>query len=362
MSQQPYQVDQEEHTTIGLMDPPGPPDYPAPTGTLPPGGEPVEGDRVWVHLIWEALLAVLVLGQFALVRSSDSGALTGDRLDTFIYQAAVLGLIATGLAFSLRAAVPNLAVGAIASGSGVLIAELGAEADWERGPAIGLALLGGLLTGLALAVIVVMFHVPAWAASLGASLLIGAVAVGVTGGDASRLDNGLSDLGSTAWTWFGFFVAVSIVGGVCWAAPGLRRRMGGTRQDRDPAQRASASAAAGAVIALVVSSTLAAGAGALAVIRLGVGQPQFADSLTWVALAAVLVGGVSGFGRRAGVFGTVLGVLLFSLIQLELTLESVDSWVFTLIVGGGILVGLIVSRLLEATGRKRPKPAPPQYY
>ncbi len=76
----------------------------------------------------------------------------------------------------------------------------------------------------------------------------------------------------------------------------------------------------------------------------------------------MLIGGVSVFGRRAGIFGTVLGVLLLSLIQLELALESVDSWVFTVITGGGILVGLIISRLMEAAGRKRPKPASPQYY
>jgi len=68
---------------------------------------------------------------------------------------------------------------------------------------------------------------------------------------------------------------------------------------------------------------------------------------------------VSVFGRRAGIFGTLLGVLLLSLIQRWLVVESVDAWVFSAITGGAILVGLIVNRILEAAGRK---PAPPRYY
>jgi ribose/xylose/arabinose/galactoside ABC-type transport system permease subunit len=353
MYQPPYEVEREEHTTLALMDPPGPPEYPAPPGYEPAGGRPGEGDRVWVHLVWELLLAVAVLGQFVLVRSADSGALSGGRLDQFIYQAAALGLVATGLAFSLRAAVPNLAVGAIASGAGVTIAKLTSDADWGLGLSIAVAVAGGLLAGLVLAAVVVIFHVPAWAASLGAALLIGAVSVGVADNGLTRITGDAPDIRTTGWIWFGFFVVVSTVGGAFWAAPGLRRRMGGTRQDRDPAERANAAAAAGAVIALVVSSTLAAGGGALIVLRLGAAQPTASDNLTWLALAAVLIGGVSVFGRRAGIFGTVLGVLLFSLIQLELAVESVESWVFTAIIGGGIVVGLIVSRLLEAAGRKR---------
>jgi ribose/xylose/arabinose/galactoside ABC-type transport system permease subunit len=48
----------------------------------------------------------------------------------------------------------------------------------------------------------------------------------------------------------------------------------------------------------------------------------------------------------------VLGVLLISLVDLWLVVENVDRWVFTVVVGGAIVVGLIVNRALEAAGRK----------
>jgi ribose/xylose/arabinose/galactoside ABC-type transport system permease subunit len=207
--------------------------------------------------------------------------------------------------------------------------------------------------GFALALVVVGFHVPAWAATLGVAVLIGAVSVGVVGTDLARLEDNPPDVLDTARLWAVLFVVASVVGGLLWLAPGVRRGLGGARQERDPARRPPVSAVFGGLMALVVSSTLASGAGVLSVLRLGGAPPRSLDELTFVALGAVLIGGVSAFGRRAGVFGTVLGVLLLSLIQRWIQLESVDGWVFSAVVGGAILVGLIVNRLLEAAGRKR---------
>jgi ribose/xylose/arabinose/galactoside ABC-type transport system permease subunit len=337
MSRPPYQVDEEDHTTLALMDPPGPPEYPAPPGSGEPG-RPVEGDRIWIHLAWELLLAVGVLTTFLAVRNSDADALRGDGLDNFLIQVASLGLIASGLSFSLRAAVPNLAVGAIASGSGAVL-------------------------GFALALVVVAFHVPAWATTLGTAVLLGGVTAGVVGTNRVALDGDQPDVVANAWIWAALFAVVSIIGGAAWVAPGLRRGLGSGRQDRDAARRPPAGAVFGGLIALVVSSTLASGGGVLSVLRLGGAAPRALDNLTWVAFGAVLVGGVSVFGRRAGIFGTLLGVLLLSLIQLWLVVESVDTWVFTTITGGAIVAGLIVSRLLEAAGRKPAREPPsPQYY
>jgi len=362
MSQPPYRVDEEDHTTLALMDPPGPPEYPAPPGSGEPG-RPVEGDRIWVHLAWELLLAVGVVATFLAVRNSDADALRGEGLDNFLIQVASLGFIASGLSFSLRAAVPNLAVGAIASGAAVVVGQLVTDAGWGYGAAISMALLSGAVLGFALALVVIAFHVPAWAATLGTAVLLGGVTAGVVGANRVALDGDQPDVVASAWIWAAVFAAVSVVGGAAWVAPGLRRGLGGGRQDRDAAHRPPAGGVFGGLIALVVCSTLASAGGVLSVLRLGGAAPRALDNLTWVAFGAVLLGGVSVFGRRAGIFGTLFGVLLLSLIQLWLVVESVDTWVFTTVTGSAIVVGLIVSRLLEAAGRKPVRqPRPPQYY
>lgn len=351
MSQPPYQLDEEDRTTIGLFDPPGPPDYPSPPGMVPPGGAAAEGDRVWVHLLWEAVLAVAVIGVFVGLVTSNSGVFDGNRLGGFLHQTAAFGLAASGLAFSLRAAVPNLAIGAIASGTGVVIAELVTEADWALGAGIAVALAAAAVVGLVLGVFVGVFHVPAWAVTLGAAVLISAVLIGVLDGEFTQFTTP-RNVNSSGPVWFAGFAILSVVGGALWAVPGLRRKLSGTRQDQDPARRAGAGAAIGAVLALVVSSLLASGAGVAVALRVGAAQPQL-DQVTWFAFGAVLLGGVSVFGRRAGIFGTLLAVLLLSLVQYWLAVEGVDAWVFVAITGGAILVGLIVSRLLETAGRKR---------
>jgi ribose/xylose/arabinose/galactoside ABC-type transport system permease subunit len=347
-----YQVEEEPNTTIFLDQPPGPPEPLAPPAG-PTSGRPTEGDRVWIHLVWEALLAMAVVFAYFGVRRVNSDALAGTGLDNLLIQIAILGFVATGLAFSLRAAVPNLAVGAIATGSGVVVVRLVTDRDWGYTAAISVAILSAAAVGLLLALVVVGFNVPAWAASLGASVLLAAVAIGSIGSALKGFPERPPNPVSSAWLWAGLFAAISIGGGLVWLIPGLRRGLSGMRHDRDPARRPSVGGAFGGLLALVISSMLASVGGVLSVLRIGSVQPQGLDPTTWVALGAVLLGGVSVFGRRAGVFGTVLGVALLVLIQLWLILKSVDSWVFMAVTGGAILVGLIVNRFLEAAGRKQ---------
>jgi ribose/xylose/arabinose/galactoside ABC-type transport system permease subunit len=365
MSQPPYQVDQEDYSTLALLEPPGPPGYPAPPGI----GQPPEGDRPLIHLIWEAFLFFVVLGLFVLTRSAAPDAFRGDELDLFLVKTAILGLIATGLAFSLRAAVPNLAVGLIAVLGGAATVELVAERNLSNAGASGFAVLGCAVVGLVLALVVVIFNVPAWAVTLGGAAVIGGVVFGWLGTDPVDVTGDFPDVLGRAWLLAGLFASLSVLGGMVWLFSGVRRRFGGRRQDADPAHRPQAGGVAGAVLALVVSSALAGGAGVLSlwqsstVLEGLVGLPTSANALqsyevvTYSAFAAVLLGGVSVFGRRAGVFGTVLGVLVIRLVEVWLDAENVNPAVFVGGIGGLIIVGLIVNRALEFAGRK-----PPAYY
>jgi len=352
--------DDEDDRTLGLLEPPGSPDYPAPAGNLPPGGQP-EGDRAWVHLIWEAFLFFVVLGLGVVVRTTDSAVLSGPGLDSFLIQVATLGLVATGLAFSVRAAVPNLAVGVIAAASGVVTAELVDEADLGYPTAIAMAVLGAAAIGLVLGIITVAFHVPAWAVTLGGAVTVVGVLLGVTSSNSTRLTGNVPDVVDRAPALAGAVALISVLGGAIWLAPRVRRRFGGMRYDGDPAQRPRTGAAFGALVALVAPSALAGAGGVLSAVRLEIADPTGGDLTTYTALAAVLIGGVSVFGRRAGVFGTMLGVLLLSLVQLWLVIEDSESWVFPVVVGTTILAGLVVNRVLEAAGRK-PVPSSRYYY
>lgn len=347
---------QPDDPTAPLWPPAAPP---VPPGAVPPrevaaAGAGGEGDRVWVHFIWEALLVVAVVAVVLALW------LTTGRvpLDTpFFGLAGALGLVAMGLAASLRAAVPNLAVGTIAASAGGFCALLAADYDWGFWPALAATVGAGLVVGVVLAVVVVGLSVPAWAASLGMGVALSGLALTIAHGRPIAGEVPGLPTAPPGWLIFAAFVVLSICGGVIWLIPPVRRKLSGTRHAADPARYGGRGAAVGGALALVVSSLLATFGGVVMLLQFrGV---TLIDTSTYVALAGVLLGGVSVFGRRAGVAGTVLGVLFMLLAQRLVIVNNLPaSWV-TMAVGAAILVGLAVSRILEAVGRKRPASPPP---
>ena len=72
-------------------------------------------------------------------------------------------------------------------------------------------------------------------------------------------------------------------------------------------------------------------------------------SSTWSAL----IGGVSAYGRRGGVFGTLFGVTLLTLV---VWYAEAANWRISLyaLAAGAVAIGLVVTRLVETFGRPLP--------
>ncbi len=355
-----FEPEREERDTL-LFDADPPRDTPAPPD-LPPtpalGPTPAtEDDRVWPHTLWELLLlGACVLTAF-LLTGVDADALSGDRLDGFLLQVAFTVLLASGLAFSLRAAVPNLAVGAIAVGAGAVTGWLVVERGWGHGSAAVVVLLAAVLLGLVLAFVVVGFHVPAWAVTLGLAAALVGLVLALAGQQGLVLGRDAPDPRSWYVVWLVLAVVISVGGGLVLLVRPLRRFLGGTRPTSDPARRPGPGAGLGATLGLAGSSLLAAAAGVLQLYLVRGAFPSGESQLTVLALAAALLGGVSVFGRRAGVFGVVLASGLLTLLVACLNARDADAWVASAVFGGAVVVGLVVSRMLEAAGRRR-WPAP----
>lgn len=313
-------------------------------------------DRLAVHLGWEVLLAAGV-GLAALLVTLAPGPGLSRSLDQLVMNGVVLGLIAVGLSFSLRAAVPNLAVGAVATAAGTCVAVLvtgGGDGDGLGvTPAVLVTVGGATAVGLLLALVVVGFGVPAWAASLGLLALLTAATASRAGSSGALVLRDTPDPSRAKWLWLTLFVALSVVGGLLGAVPAVRRLVGRPRPEGDPGRRLGVAAGAVATLALVSSTVLAALGGVLLVLRLRTATIGVGDGLLVLALGAVLLGGTSVFGRRGGILGTVLAVALVQLVLLLGVLRNWPSWTPTVVGGTCILAGLVVSRLVERLGRPR---------
>lgn len=253
------------------------------------------------------------------------------HLPNVLASAAPLGLVAAGLSLSLRTGVPNLAVGAVSALSGALIATAVEVGEMSLVTGALLVLVLAAFAGLVMGAFTVLVSAPAWAVTLGAAVACEALLVAVTDArvipvEAPQFPRAL---------WFALFAVVSVAGGLLWAR-------------RDVRERLSKGWTAG-LVGLAGSGMLAALGGFVLLMRLGAAQPSSSGTFTTVfALAAVLLGGTSPNGERGAVTGTVFSVLLLSIVQGQLALLNAPFWVYSLILGIVVAVGLAVSRLLDA--------------
>lgn len=312
----------------------------------PAHGDPGR-DRMGVHVVWEVLLLVAAGAVAFLLYREDSDALRGAALDQLLVLAAGLGLLAIGASLTLRAGAPNLALGPIAVGAALHFAEQG-----DRGVLVAAAeavVAAGLL-GLLMAIAVGAFHVPGWAVTLAGAL---AAMVFVQQRSAPVDLQGEYNPTEQALYLFAGVAAVSVIGGLIGMIKPVRRSIGRFRPIGDPAQRRGGMAAVLTGGALVISCSLAAVGGVLLVA--GQDAPVVpSPGLDWTAFAigAALLGGTSAFGRRGGVFGTMLAAVL---ITLFLRYEDETDWdISSLAIAAGVLLaGVVVTRVVETYGRPR---------
>lgn len=307
-------------------------------------GEPGR-DRIAVHVVWEVLLLVGLAGLTYLLWRENAAALRGDGLKALLVDVVALGLLTLAAGLSLRAAVPNLAIGPVAVAAALHFAEQGDRGVREAlVPALVVAALGGL----ALAWAVVVLHVPGWAASLAGAA---GVIVYIERRTTPIAVQGGYDPRRTAFYLFAGFAAVAVLGGLFGAIRAIRRLVGRFRPVADPARRRGAVAAMVAALALIVSTVLAMLAGVLIAAN-GNGPVAPAAGLDWsvLAIGTALLAGTSAYGRRGGIFGTLIAV---SMVVVFLSWAQARGWTISRWTVGGVAlgVGLLVTRLVEALGR-----------
>jgi ribose/xylose/arabinose/galactoside ABC-type transport system permease subunit len=305
------------------------------------------------HIAWEAvlLLSALVVTVLAV---SDGHVFHGSMIWA---QLAALGVLAAGLALSLRTGTPNLAVASIASLAGVFYAQRLADGG-STTPALIVTGLVALAVGVVLALVTGLTGAPAWAVTLGGVGLAGTV--GLANGTTPKiLASGPVSAGMFT-VFAAVFVVGSIAGGLLWLVPGIRGALRTTTDDDRPAGLVRRLVAA--LVGLGGSSLLAGLAGVLDAGRVGAAVFNSTQLELLIALGAVLLGGVSLTGRGGGIAGTALAVYLLVVLNVLSVLKGAPVWAALYLPATlAILVGVLVSRLIDWTGTlgRRPVAEPP---
>jgi hypothetical protein len=305
-------------------------------------------DRLGIHIGWEIVLLLAAAAIGYLLYRLDGTSLRRPALDGLLITGTVIGLLAMGAGLTLRAGVPNLAVGPIALAAALQYAENGDKGLVQAAaPALVIAAIGGLLVGL----LVIGLHVPGWAASLAAAM---GVIVYIQMRTSPVAVQGDYDPSNQAFYLFGAFALLAVLGAALGTVTPIRRMLGALRPDADPADRRGSRTAVPVIGSLILSSLFAVAAGTLlAAQSTRPIVPGTGLEWTGIGLGVALLAGTSAFGRRGGIFGTLLAASGMALFLDYADRRDFDIALFAT-AACAIGAGLVVTRLVETYGRPLP--------
>jgi len=317
----------------------------------------------------EGVLVVCVLVLFLLVRSAAPSFWSASTAVNLLATMTSTTTFALGVLIVLVSGgidVSFLAIGIFAAYS-TLHAVQGS--GWASGtvwvPVLA-AVAVGVLLGLVNAGVVVGLRIPTLIATLGTQGIIRGVLISFVGSRVvSDLPGAVGDLSTsyvlvadgavrTPLTVLVIPVAVlCVVMALLLSRTVFGRSVYAVGADPDAARRAGIRVTGTRVAVYAVAGALAAFGGFVHVVLVRESDPFALVGGELDVIAAVVLGGASIFGGKGSVTGTVLGVLLISLINNSLILVGVPgSWQRTA-VGVLLLVGVSVQGL-QATRRRRP--------
>ncbi len=313
--------------------------------------------RTWSHVGQYVqrsglLLAFLVLCVI-LARLSDRF-LTLPNILNVLRQSSINGIIAVGMTLVILTRGIDLSVGAVLALTAVITAELLVLGLPPVSASIIGMLAGGLL-GLFNGVIVTVFHLPAFIATLGTMTFARGLALNFTQG---KPVTGLPE--AFRWLGTGFIAMVPvpvIAAGMVFliAAVVLKGTVHGERiyalgNNPEAARFTGIPVKAYITMMYVITGILTALAGQILVGRLDSAQPVMGMGYEFNAIAAVVVGGTSLAGGSGGIAGTIIGVLIIAVINNGLNLLNVPSFWEQVVRGVVIASALLVHR---ASARKK---------
>lgn len=312
-----------------------------------------------MSLVWDRapfLVACFMLTALvAIYGSLRGGVFTLDELNVDTAAAMTLLLAATGQTIVLLRGGIDLSIGGMISFGTVLAATQFGDNWWGAAawtiiiPAIGLAV--GAANGLLISILRLqpfLVTLATWSILSGASLLILPI-------DGGSLPGG--------WMWFGnagflgLSTSVWILVVLCafWAwfrrtSLGLVIRAAGSNERS--AYLSGVSVTGVNVLTYGLSGVFAAFAALYLTTQTGAGSPTIGKDYILPSVAAAVIGGISLFGGRGGLSGTIVGAYILTIIGNLVFVLSISSYWQPIVSGLILLAAVLASSLAERTAER----------
>ena len=314
--------------------------------------------RLRLALLRNAPVALFVV-VLAVFGSLSDRFLDVQNFTNILIQASHIAILGIGMTFVLLTAGIDLSVGAVMYLSVALLGIYLADASPILSVPAMMAV--GALFGLVNAFFVVRLRVAAFIVTL-ATLFIGrGLALWVTETRMVFYKDQILSLARAEFLGVPWAIWVfAIVFAVAWIVLNhtpFGRQVYAVGENPDAAAKAGINVPLVLTTVYAVSGACAGIAGFVSITQVGAAASSFAMEKEFAAVAASVLGGVSLFGGRGGVAGTVFGAVLIQTVQNGLVIVNADPYIYPLVTSSIIFVAVFVdsqrSRILERLVRRR---------
>jgi len=295
-----------------------------------------------VLLIYLFILLLIIIGSIYSDRF-----LTASNMLNIMRQSIVLGLIAIGQTAVLLTGGMDISQEMVARLVGLVVATLFAASDSNPAMILPLVLLGigmGVTLGWFNGLIITRTHAVPFIITFGVSFILRGINLAISTTPIRGIPDAYlkvydAKIGIVpvnvivmALVWFlvWVFMTRSRLGRGIYAVGGSERI----------AQLSAIRVKPTIIRAYVISSGFAALAGLFLLARTGVGDPSAAEGMTFQAIVASAIGGISLYGGRGSIFGTLGGVILLTLLGNFFNLMQVNVYYQQLLLGVIVLIAV----------------------
>lgn len=288
-------------------------------------------------------------------------------------QVAIYGILSIGMLLVILNGGIDLSVGSILALSGVCAGALmqGVQLDalgvilyppvWA---VVVLTLCVGAAVGAVNGVLVAIFKVPPFVATLGVMYVARGVALLMTNGLTYNNLRGREDLGNTGFNWLGFnrlwgvpisvivLASIAIIAGLVLSRSAFGRWLYASGGNERAAELSGVPVKRVKIVVYVISGMLSAVAGLVLASQLTSAGPTAGTTYELTAIAAVVIGGAALTGGRGNVRGTMLGAFVIGFLSAGLVIIGVSSYWQTVFTGAVIVLAVLMNSLQYGGARK----------
>jgi ribose transport system permease protein len=301
----------------------------------------------WTGPLW---IWVIFGGVFLIAALRAPEFFTSNNLWDVARQSVPLAIVAIGETVVILTGGIDISVAPVISMGCTLSLGIMNGQDGRLWPAVLAAIGAGLVVGIVNGVVISAMNAPAFIVTLGVGTVVQGIIFWYTnyasyGLPAPKLFNvGFSNWGPVPQLVV-LFLPLLIVALIL-----QNRTIGGKHLyavggDPDVARRAGLAVNRIKITAYAISGALAALAGVAIGTRTGSGEPLSGTGFDWDAVAAVVMGGTSLLGGKGGVGGTMVGVLIISVINDAMNLLGVSTFYQFAVKGVIILLAVVTAAL-----------------